>query len=56
MLRPITERLRANLTPAERDELRDLAMRSRDTLRELATDRERRRLGQLVTKALTGRT
>jgi hypothetical protein len=52
----LAERFRTNLTAAERQELRELAVRSRDTLRELATDRERRRLGQLVSKALTGRT
>jgi hypothetical protein len=51
----VLERFRTNLTPAERRELRALVARSRDALRELATDRDRRRLGQLVAKALSGR-
>jgi hypothetical protein len=51
----ILERVQTNLTPAERRELRALVLRSRDALRELATDRDRRRLGQLVAKALSGR-
>ena len=51
----LAERFRTNLTPAERQELRELAARSRDMLRELATDGERRRLGQLLSKAITGR-
>ena len=53
-----------NLTPAERRELGELALRARDEvgelalwardeLRELAGDPESRRLGQLVAKALT---
>jgi hypothetical protein len=48
----IADRFHTNLTPAERGELRALAEQSRDDLRALATDRDRRRLGQLVTKAL----
>jgi hypothetical protein len=51
----VLQRFRTNLTPAERRELRALVARSRDALRELATDRDRRRLGQLVAKALSGR-
>jgi len=49
----VADRFHANLTPAERRELRELAAQSRDDLRTLATDRDRRRLGQLLTKALT---
>jgi hypothetical protein len=49
----IADRFHTNLTPAERRELRALAMQSRDDLRTLATDRDRRRLGHLIAKALT---
>lgn len=60
----VAERVQRNLTPAERrelgelalqtrDEVGDLALWARDELRDLAADPERRRLGQLVAKALT---
>ena len=49
----VADRFRTNLTPAERRELRALAAQSRDDLTALATDHDRRRLGQLVAKALT---
>jgi hypothetical protein len=49
----VADRVRANLTIEERRELRALVIQSRDDLTALATDRERRRLGRLVAKALT---
>ena len=48
----VADRLRTNLTPEERRELRALVVQSRDELKVWATDRERRRLGRLVVKAL----
>lgn len=48
----VADRLRTNLTPDERRELRALVARSRDDLRAWATDRDRRRIGRLVVKAL----
>jgi hypothetical protein len=48
----VADRLRTNLTPEERRELRALVAQSRDDLRAWATDRDRRRIGRLVVKAL----
>jgi hypothetical protein len=49
----VADRLQTNLTAEERRELRALIAQSRDDLKALATDRERRRLRRLVRKALT---
>ena len=62
----LAQRVQTNLTPAERRELGELALRVRDELgelavwvrdelREVAADPQSRRLGQLVARALAER-